>query len=86
MTSPSQLLRRLMNQNAAGCRSGKQWHGDSASLRPVRGVTLKETTYEKAHLENRGEFPAVEFSKPLFDLAKGQATDPILAPEAVYLL
>jgi peptidyl-prolyl cis-trans isomerase SurA len=27
-----------------------------------------------------------EFSKPLFELAKGQSTDPILAPEAVYLL
>ena len=27
-----------------------------------------------------------EFSKPLFELAKGQATEPIVAPEAVYLL
>lgn len=27
-----------------------------------------------------------EFSKPLFELAKGEATAPILAPEAVYLL
>ena len=27
-----------------------------------------------------------EFSKPLFELAKGEATTPILAPEAVYLL
>jgi len=27
-----------------------------------------------------------EFSAPLFKLAKGQATDPILAPEAVYIL
>jgi peptidyl-prolyl cis-trans isomerase SurA len=27
-----------------------------------------------------------EFSKPLFLLEKGQATDPILAPEAVYIL
>lgn len=27
-----------------------------------------------------------EFSKPLFELAKGQCTNPIIAPEAVYLL